>query len=288
MMRMADMQAPVDSSPYLSQVGLLADSLTLYQITQVCPTLQESLSALQRFEREAAWRDSDFEYLLRYDAHQGMELASKAKGVLPLRVDFISGTLHYRMHQNVRNELLVKAVLGRNKQRIPRVLDATAGLGQDSALLATLGCQVTLVERNPVVAVLLADGLARLQHGTDDPALAARMTLIPGQIHLLGAALFEENTGHDVVYLDPMFPTRTKSAQVKKTMQTFKNIVGADDDAANLLPAALALAAQRVVVKRPAKAPFLAERKPTYSVAGRTSRFDVYQVSTSGSSSDSK
>ena len=81
----------------------------------------------------------------------------------------------------------------------------------------------------------------------------------------------------DVVYLDPMFPHREKSALVKKEMQIFKEIVGADADSDDLFPIARSVAKKRVVVKRPSKAEFLANKKPTYSVTGRSSRFDIYQ-----------
>lgn len=208
----------------------------------------------------------------------GLALQCDKVGRQPLRVDFLAGTMNYRLQQNVRNELLVKAVLGRKKQEIPSVLDATAGLGGDSALLGMLGCHVTLVERNPVVALLLLDGLVRLSQSADPEhqLLSQRLSFYWGQ--------FQSLRGHDwagqapdVVYLDPMFPEREKSAQVKKAMQGFKDVVGADNDSDELLPQAMQLAAKRVVVKRSAKAPFLASRKPTHSLTGRSSRFDVYQ-----------
>ena len=41
------------------------------------------------------------------------------------------------------------------------MLDATAGLGRDAFVLASLGCQVTLIERVPAVAALLENGIER-------------------------------------------------------------------------------------------------------------------------------
>jgi 16S rRNA (guanine1516-N2)-methyltransferase len=79
-----------------------------------------------------------------------------------------------------------------------------------------------------------------------------------------------------VVFLDPMFPPREKSALVKKEMRAFHDVVGADDDADALLAPALALAKHRVVVKRPGYAEFLAGKKPTMSIEGKNNRFDVY------------
>jgi len=80
----------------------------------------------------------------------------------------------------------------------------------------------------------------------------------------------------DVVYLDPMFPPRDKSALVKKEMRAFHDVVGSDDDADALLAPALKLAQKRVVVKRPGYAGFLAGVAPTMAVTGKNNRFDVY------------
>ena len=46
----------------------------------------------------------------------------------------------------------------------------------------------------------------------------------------------------DVVYLDPMYPHKQKSALVKKEMRVFQHLVGADLDADELLLPALQLA----------------------------------------------
>ena len=85
-----------------------------------------------------------------------------------------------------------------------------------------------------------------------------------------------EGPSPQVVYLDPMFPTRDKSAQVKKEMRLFHPLVGADDDAPRLLEAALALASHRVVVKRPRRAQAITGTPPSYALEGKSSRFDIY------------
>jgi 16S rRNA (guanine1516-N2)-methyltransferase len=82
----------------------------------------------------------------------------------------------------------------------------------------------------------------------------------------------------DVIYLDPMFPERQKTADVKKEMAAFHSIVGKDEDADALLPLALAHVNYRVVVKRPRKAPFLNSQVPSYQLEGKSSRFDIYTV----------
>jgi 16S rRNA (guanine1516-N2)-methyltransferase len=85
-----------------------------------------------------------------------------------------------------------------------------------------------------------------------------------------------ESQRPDVVYLDPMFPARSKSAQVKKEMQVFHQLVGTDPDADQLLELARACAKKRVVVKRPRIAPELAAARPSYTLTGKSNRYDIY------------
>jgi 16S rRNA (guanine1516-N2)-methyltransferase len=187
-------------------------------------------------------------------------------------VDFASGAASYRrQHGGGKSEAIAKAV-GLNKKSNLNVLDATAGLGRDAFVLASLGANVTLVERNPVVAALLFDGLRRAAADPTLKMLAARMQLL----HCSALQALNSCAVVDVVFLDPMFPTREKSAQVKKEMRAFHDVVGSDDDADNLLAPALKLAQKRVVVKRPGYADFLAAQAPTMSVSGKNNRFDVY------------
>jgi 16S rRNA (guanine1516-N2)-methyltransferase len=80
----------------------------------------------------------------------------------------------------------------------------------------------------------------------------------------------------DVVYLDPMFPHKKKSALVKKEMRVFQSLVGPDLDADALLPAALAVAGKRVVVKRPDYAGWLNEMAPNSAIETKSNRFDLY------------
>jgi len=187
-------------------------------------------------------------------------------------VDFASGAASYRrLHGGGKGEAIAKAC-GLNKKRELTVLDATAGLGRDAFVLASLGASVTLVERNPVVAALLYDGLRRGCNITELHWLAKRMTLL----HSPGIDALQQHPAVDVVYLDPMFPPRDKTALVKKEMRAFHDVVGSDTDADALLAPALLLAQKRVVVKRPGYADFLAGKAPTMSVTGKNNRFDVY------------
>ena len=187
-------------------------------------------------------------------------------------VDFASGAASYRrQHGGGKDEAIAKAC-GLHKKRDLTVLDATAGLGRDAFVLASLGASVTLVERNGAVAALLYDGLRRAALVPELTAVAARMQLI----HSSATAALTQHAAVDVVYLDPMFPPRDKSALVKKEMRAFHDVVGSDTDADALLAPALKLALKRVVVKRPGYASVLADTAPTMQVTGKNNRFDVY------------
>lgn len=197
----------------------------------------------------------------------------KAPG--PVRVDFLGGTVaHRRLFGGGAGQQIAKAIGIKSGIR-PQVADLTAGLGRDSFVLATLGCRVQLVERAPVVGLLLEDGLERAKQDPEVGPIVAAMSLHQGDaLAWLSAA----ETAPEVIYLDPMFPHSDKSALVKKEMLLFRDLVGADADASTLLEAALARVQYRVVVKRPRKAATLNERKPSFSLEGRSGRFDVYSV----------
>lgn len=206
------------------------------------------------------------------DGLQLVDLAPDAPG--PVRVDFVEGAVaHRRLFGGGAGQMIAKAV-GLQPGIRPTVVDATAGLGRDAFVLAQLGCSVTLIERNPLVAALLEDGLQRAASDAEVATIVGRMRLVCGDAIALMSAWGDE--APQVVYLDPMFPHRDKSALVKKEMRLFRPVVGDDDDAPALLEAALALATHRVVVKRARKAPAIAGPKPTLVLEGNSSRFDIY------------
>ena len=216
--------------------------------------------------------------LLLFLDDQGLCLQVTGKGAPgPVRAEFVSGKMGYRREHGGGAGQLVARAVGLQKTRTPlHVLDATAGLGQDAFVLASLGCRVTLFERNPVVHALLADGLARAALNVECAPIVERMTLQNGSSIAWLAEAPPESV--DVVYLDPMFPHRDKSAQVKKEMVVFRQLVGDDDDAAALLAAALRVAKYRVVVKRPRKAPAIDGVAPSTRIEGKSSRYDVYAI----------
>lgn len=192
-----------------------------------------------------------------------------------VKVDFASdAATHRRKYGGGKGEAIAKAI-GLKGQSTLNVLDATAGLGRDAFVLASIGCNVDMIERSPVVAALLQDGLDRCVSNAELANwLPSKMQLTHGvATELLGNW---PGTIPDVVYLDPMFPHRKKSAAVKKEMRLFQQLLGPDEDADLLLAPALALAKKRVIVKRPSGAPFLANKKPDIEMAGKANRFDIY------------
>lgn len=193
----------------------------------------------------------------------------------PVMVDFIHGKTGFRFLR-ASHEMVVKAVAGRSKEPLT-VIDATAGLGRDSFILAAAGFTVTSIERHPAIACLLWDGLDRACLSAEGSVAADRISLHWGVAHTVLSNL-PESERPDVVYMDPMFPERTKQALVKKEMRLFRDVVGDDLDGEALLQVAMATARKRVVVKRPRKAEPVAGRKPGYQLLGKSSRFDVYPV----------
>lgn len=216
--------------------------------------------------------EAHFELQLGEQGLQLSELGPQAPG--PVRVDFVEGAVaHRRLFGGGSGQMIAKAV-GVQPGVRPRVLDATAGLGRDAFVLASLGCPVTLIERQPLIAALLEDGLARALRDRDVGPIAAQMRLLSGNaIEWMQAWT---DVPPQVIYLDPMFPHRDKSALVKKEMRLFRPFVGDDPDAPALLAAALALASHRVVVKRPRKAPCIEGATPGYALDGKSSRYDIY------------
>jgi 16S rRNA (guanine1516-N2)-methyltransferase len=210
--------------------------------------------------------------LLRF-TQEGLELCKPGDLSLPgtLRVDFTDPDVRRRI-LHPRGELLVQAAKVRRTAQ-PLLIDATAGLGRDGFLLAAAGFRLQMIEANPVVAALLADGLERARQLPELAATVERIHLVAGDTLDLLPALTEQP---DVIYLDPMFPERTKSALVKQELRLLQLLDHKCGDPARLLPAALAVHAKKVVVKRPLKGPPLSPMPPSYTLRGKAIRFDVY------------
>ena len=209
---------------------------------------------------------------------QGLSLGETGKKApKPIQVNFASGkAAHRRQYGGGKGQMIAKAV-GLKSGVIPSVVDVTAGLGGDAFVLAGLGCKMLLLERHPVVAALLEDGLERAACDPEAADVISRMQLKPGNsIDTLAQAVAETGFNPQVVYVDPMFPSRDKSAEVKKEMKLFHQLVGMDTDDDQLLAKALEVATHRVVVKRPRKAPVITGPEPSYVLEGKSSRYDIY------------
>jgi len=196
-----------------------------------------------------------------------------------IMVDFNSAALNYRkQHGGGRNEALAKAIGIKGKDALS-VIDCTAGMGNDSFVMASVGAHVTMLERSPVIAALLEDALKRID---GIPELSERLSLVKTDATDYLLSRGEGNNVKrlaDVIYIDPMFPHKKKSALVKKEMRAFQQLLGADMDSARLLEVALNYAGKRVVVKRPSYAEpiqLASGRKPNTAIESKKHRFDVY------------
>jgi 16S rRNA (guanine1516-N2)-methyltransferase len=226
-------------------------------VVALSPEFASKAQALARDLQLPCGKEADF-YLV---VGERLELRKANTKTGPVYIDF--EPLARRQKQG--KDLIAKAVGVKGSYR-PTVIDATAGLGQDAFTLAAYGCQVKMVERSPVIAALLTDGLARAQ----DLEPISRLSLQPGD----AKEILRKLGAREVIYLDPMYPDLGKSAAKRKEMRLFREVVGDDLDVEELFEVALETATKRVVVKRPLKAPELA--KPSFVVRGTTLRFDVY------------
>lgn len=263
--------------------------MTLLRFLAAPSRLEEAQALAQRLELPVVAYGDSLKHALKTLPAEGAALVLESEGLglyaldLPgsgaVRVQLEEGALGWRIAaERARHEAVVKAC-GLLKATAPlSIFDATAGLLRDACVLAAAGAQLRLAERSPVIAALIADGLARAAQHAELQALLARLDFHPGDALAQLEACIATDARPDVVYLDPMFPHRDKSALVKKEMRVFRSVVGDNDDAdadALLLPA-LQAARRRVVVKRPRSAPVLAGRKPSLALEGNSARFDVY------------
>ena len=175
-------------------------------------------------------------------------------------------------HAGKKTELVARAVKAGPGLRL---LDCTAGLGRDAFILAHLGCEVTMLERSTVIAALLADGLDRARAHDKLRATAARLKVVrQDAAEYLDSELAE--FPYDAVYIDPMFPGRDTSAEVKGEMQYLQHFVGKDEDAKQLLELALGTSCPRIVLKRPLRSSWVPPRNPAHILKGKNSSFEVF------------
>jgi 16S rRNA (guanine1516-N2)-methyltransferase len=251
----------------------------LLAVTAASPLLRQQAAELAQELNLPLLTDPDEAqcvYLLVLTSERLELRAQGAAAPGPVYADFLTGPLAYRRRFGGGRQQPLARAIGLQGGVNPQVLDATAGLGRDAFVLACLGCTVQLVERSPIIAVLLRHGLER---ATQDPEIGAwvrerlRLTVADSRIFM---ANLSANQRPDVVYLDPMYPHRSKAALVKKAMRLLRQLAGDDPDAPELLAVALQCAGRRVVVKRPRLAPALEGPQPAMSITAPNTRFDVY------------
>ncbi len=182
-------------------------------------------------------------------------------------IDFLNDDANYnRKKASMKTELISKAV-GAGKKGL-RILDLSAGLGVDAIFLSQLGYNITALERNPVIYLALHTAWKKLP---DEKRNSVKFIYASAESFLQHFS----NT-FDTCYFDPMFPDKKKSALPKQQMIIFKELVGTDDDAGQVVRAVLeSKKIARLVVKRPLRAAPLFS-KPQSTVSGKLVRFDIY------------
>lgn len=208
------------------------------------------------------------------ELRQDSDGVALVNGDMVLRGDFVKLMPRIKA-SNLKNELVVRAAKIKGSSAGLTVIDATAGLGEDAFLLAAAGFSVKLYEYDPVIARLLEDALKRA-------ALIPELKEIVGRMELFEedsiTALKSMQEGPDVVLLDPMFPTRQKSALIKKKFQLLQQLESPCADEEALLHAAIAAKPRKIIIKRPLKGPYLANQKPDYSLNSKVIRFDCLML----------
>ncbi|MGO2340751.1 MAG: class I SAM-dependent methyltransferase [Psychrobacter sp.] len=192
-----------------------------------------------------------------------------------------------------KSELLLQAVKITSDSN---VIDATAGFGHDSLILGSTGAQVTMLEQQPLMALLLLVEQQRMSALPNWQKLMSRLQIVNidalSYFEMLKAeSIVSDSKVIDVVYLDPMFPEDSyqdsktgKGAKVGKHMQALHQLARppTSDEEYQLLASAQAVVSKhaqhsgRVVVKRPQHAPFLASQQPSESWHNEAVRFDGY------------
>ena len=203
-------------------------------------------------------------------------------------ISFHKGAAHHRrLYGGGKSQHLAKAV-GIDQKKGLSLIDATAGLAGDSFVLASLGARVQMLERSPVLALMIEQALTAASQWSDVDSeflgIIERMSVIETE----ASNWLSAQSGHvaEVIFLDPMFPEKKKKAAVKKEMQILQQLLAdtreSDIDRqkqeSDLLDIALAKAVNRVVVKRPRHAPHLAGKVPSYCLEGKSTRFDIYAI----------
>lgn len=273
------------------------DKVTYRLHWQSIDKLKKHLQHLENWLKQSNQSQAEIEQFLVTQFLQWHPLTLNIPDLGDIQIDFLTGKkAHRRQFGGGLNQPLARA-MGKINNRLPTIIDATAGLGGDSFVLASLGFQVTMLERDPIIGLLLADALfrAKLQkepftvgQASVDCSLMETFQRLDFQhqdsIEFLKNLKTEELTGRsaiaETIYLDPMYPEKKKTAATQKAMVALQKTVGPDIDSDQLLAAALQAASYRVVVKRPKNAPplFHPKYQPTTHIKSPNTRYDIYVI----------
>jgi len=217
---------------------------------------------VQRLGIPAARDDEEYDWVLTVES-AALVLRRRDESRRPaLSVDLVRTRKRFRSLPISRRGPLAQA-LGRNTGR---VVDATAGWGQDTILAWMMGYEVVAIERSPVIGALLADGLHRFECFQPAPSYPK---LVIGD-----ARTYLADHGADCVYLDPMFAPKSKAALAKRPMRVLRELVGDDIDRHDLFECAWRAAGRRVVTKRPVhEKPW---GRPDHTIGGKLMCYDIY------------
>ncbi len=239
-------------------------------------TQQERAAALaQELHLPLATTDTEkagYKFLLEQSAQHLAIHWYKEEGILTFVVEYLTGSAAHRRQFGGSTRQLIARAVGFKKDYHPTIIDATGGFGRDGFVLASIGCQVKLLEQSPFIYALTADGISRLN--AEEPDIKLSVEHIDA-LHFLPT--LQDNEKPDVIYLDPMYPARSKSAMVKKASQFLQALTASYPmHEHQLLFSSLEHAKKRVVVKRPNWAGHLANFTPNITYQSKTTRFDVY------------
>ena len=265
-------------------------NLSTEALIKICiaNTYPEKSQTLSKQLNLAICSDSNAEQWLDWvndkkDPTLKLALCSNKQG--PVSIDFLSGKkAHRRQFGGGKGQPLVRA-MGQLENGMPKIIDATAGMGGDSYVLASLGFEVKMIERSPIVSALLHDALTRANQALDTE-LPTELQQSIQNLSLVNANsadyLLNKQPDVDVIYMDPMYPEKKKKAAAKKEMQALQQLVGPDLDSERLLEAALKTAKYRVVVKRPKGADpvycALNNIQPSSNISSPNTRYDIYVI----------
>lgn len=228
---------------------------------------------IKKFNNECK---SDTNVILKFDDIVSLSLDNDSK-IKPLFLDFTDKKLLFRLNNiSKAKEAIIRAV---SLNKVPNIFifDATAGLARDSFIMQVVFNNVLMFERNIAVFCLIQDALNRFKESNFQENFRFNLP----KLHPLGSIKdYQGKIRPDVIYYDPMFPHREKTAKVKKEMQLFQSLIGHDDDIEDMLSYAVKLAKYKVVLKRPkiAKEIEIKDALLINQIDGGICRFDCYRA----------